>query len=131
MGGADAAAQPGKSGAPSEIVCQAGCEQQPGAVVHVQPKPQAAAGAVAAVAAVDDDDDDDQPKTKTKAQAKATDPMMACLAGCWDGPAAFAGVPNATEGGYALTNAKMPGAKPASGEWLVKINRERGTGAGK
>jgi hypothetical protein len=105
-----------------DVVCTAGCGGVPGSIVHKGASNPAAQPAVA-----DDDDDDETPKAKT-AGKKPGAVEVTCVAGCDKGSITFASVPNATEGGYAVTSTKAPagGSQPVSGDWMVKINRERG-----
>lgn len=112
--GAEPAAPANPAAAAIEITCQAGCNDRPGLVVHVQevPAPPAAAAATAATS------------TASGTAAKAGPAEIVCLAGCYGGSTSFAGVPS-TEAGYLTTGGKLPKAA-TSGEWLVKINRERG-----
>ena len=120
MGAESASTQPATPNAPGEVLCRAGCDVSPGTVVYAPTLLSPAAGA-----AVADADDDDEPSSKAQAQAIQPEPVLACVAGCFGSPATFAGVPNATEGGYALTKSKLSAGHPTSGEWLVRINRER------
>lgn len=126
IGAESAATQPVTPSATGEVLCRAGCDNSPGTVVYAAALLSPAAGAVVA-----DSDDDDEPSSKGKAQAVLPEPVLACVAGCFGSPSTFAGVPNATEGGYALTKAKLPAGHPTSGEWLVRINRERAAEPGK
>ncbi len=121
IGGGAGPAETTKSGETADVLCRAGCDAMPGAVFTQAPR--------AAAAESSGDDDDDKPIVQ--GQAKDAIAMVTCVAGCFDTASSFVGVPNGTEGSYALTKSKMPAGKPTSGEWMVRINRERGAEPGK
>lgn len=99
----------------AEIVCRAGCGELPGPVVYAAPAAPAAPLPAVQSSAVG--------AGGTSVQAAA----IACVAGC--GHPEVANLPVSTESAYLTTESKMPAdssKRPASGEWMVKINRERG-----
>lgn len=107
--GATAAPEPAAAAAaaatPAEIVCHAGCKQ-PGEVIF---SPASAQVSV---------------QTTTPSPANAND--LTCVAGCYDGVTRISATSGA-ESSYMTTGARLQqGKAAASGEWMVKINRERG-----
>ena len=93
-----------------EVVCTAGCDKLPGQVVHVR---------------------ENVPSSPDLAEANAATGKMpaadiGCLAGCDTAAHRFAGISSGVESSHVTTQGRFPpAAKPGSGDWLVRINRER------